>query len=58
MLVQRKKRKGAFTIELCIDLKHKYNVNTGNSLLCLLEFFLNGAELSLNSANSGKLINH
>ena len=20
----------------CIDMKHKYNVNTGNSLLCLL----------------------
>ena len=29
-----------------------------HSSLATVEFFLNGAELSLNSANSGNLINH
>ena len=37
-------------IVLCIDFSNKSPI--------ALEFFLNGAELSLNSVNSGNLVNH
>ena len=36
----------------------KGSTHRASSIKILLEFFLNGAELSLNSVNSEKLINH